>query len=93
MNVKNKKLVSSIVKSAGAILKGRLPPVVGLQSRNPWAHLYDLIIRTTGSSYKECDDERVDELIQLINREVLMYVKDEDELNSYLSEVICLKNA
>ena len=66
MNQTNSKRVQEAVKEAGAHLDGKLPPHPGLSKRNPYAHLWERIKSHMGMSYKACNDDQVDEILQLI---------------------------
>lgn len=68
MSPDNRKRVQEAVKEAGAHLDGKLPPHPGLRKRNPYAHLWERLQHHMGRSYKDCDDEQVDEILQLIQR-------------------------
>lgn len=66
MNSENCKQIQMLVKEAGAHLEGKLPPHPGLTKRNPYAHLWERIKSTFGKSYKECSDEQLEDVVQLI---------------------------
>lgn len=66
MSPDNRKRVQEAVKEAGAHLDGKLPAHVGLRNRNSYAHLWERIRYHMGKSYKDCDDEQVAEVLQLI---------------------------
>lgn len=62
MNDSNRKLVQASVKEAGLFLEGKLPG----DGRNSYAHLWERIKHHMGKSYKECDDEQLDEVLAII---------------------------
>lgn len=67
-NVKhsNAKRIQEAVKEAGAYLDGKLPPHPGLAKRNSFAHLWERIKHHMEKSYKECEDEEVDEVLSIV---------------------------
>ncbi len=82
MNQVNRRIVQHTVKRLGEILEGRLPPVAGLQRRNPWAHLWDLIGRTMGNSYKDCDDTDLPTIMAALREEASLHLTT-TELQSF----------
>lgn len=68
MTPENKKRVQDAVASAGDFLKDKLPPHAGegAPARNSYAHLWHAIKERYGKSYKECNDEDVDGILQLV---------------------------
>mgnify|MGYP001236671603 FL=1 len=59
-------IIQEAVRIGGDQLKGKLPPIPWLPKRNPYAHLYERIKAKMGKSYKECDDEDAERIMELI---------------------------
>lgn len=72
----NVEIVREAVKVAGEELKGRLVPIPGIQTRNPWAHVWKCIKDGMGKSYRECWDSEMPQILALIE-ESKTYVGDE----------------
>lgn len=66
MSPENCKIIQDAVKETGLALEGKLPPCKFLKKRNPYAHLWERIKHHMGKSYKECDDEQLKTIIELI---------------------------
>jgi hypothetical protein len=66
MSPENCKIIQDAVKEAGLALEGKLPPCKFLKKRNPYAHLWERIKHHMGKSYKECDDEQLKNIIELV---------------------------
>lgn len=66
MNAENRRRVQAAVKDAGEALDGKLPSMTGLTRRNPWAHVWERIMDRFGCSYRDVDDDRVEEVLELI---------------------------
>lgn len=66
MNVENEKRIQDAVKIAGDCLDGKLPINPFFPKRNPHAHLWERIKFHMGKSYKDCADEDVDTILEII---------------------------
>ena len=61
------KIIRENIATAGAELEGKLPPSPHHARRNPYAHLYKCIKNKMGKSYKECNDDDFEQIIELID--------------------------
>lgn len=66
MNEVNRTRIKEAVKLAGIALVGKLPASSQLLKRNPYAHLWERIKTTMGKSYKDCADEDVEKILEII---------------------------
>ncbi len=66
MSPENAKRIQAAVREVGAQLEGKLPPLPELEKRNPYAHLWKCIKTKMGKSYKECSDEDVEQILEVI---------------------------
>ena len=66
MSPENAKRVREAAAIAGDELKGRLPPLHDHPVRNSYAHVWREIKEHFGKTYKECDDDQVEEMLVLI---------------------------
>lgn len=66
MSPENCKKIQGAVKTAGADLEGKLPAKSNLLKRNPYAHLWERIKYVMGKSYKDCDDDDLEKILELI---------------------------
>lgn len=60
-------IVRAAAKDAGDHLKGKLPPHPGLKVRNSYAHIWERLKARLGKSYRECDDEDLPRILELID--------------------------
>lgn len=61
------RVVREAVAAAGAALEDKLPPSPHHHRRNPYAHVYKYVKNQMGKSYKDCDDDDVEQIIELID--------------------------
>lgn len=54
------------VDESGRSLIGRLPEHVGKPHRNPYAHIWERLRFHLGKSYKECEDDDVTHILEII---------------------------
>lgn len=66
MNDVNMKLVRTEVNMIGDELKATLQPHPDHPVRNPYAHIWRTVKEKYGVSYRELDDDQVEEIIALI---------------------------
>lgn len=66
MSPENKKLIQAAAKEAADHLIGKLPPALGLSKRNAHAHVWERIKSKMGRSYKDCSDDQVDVILEII---------------------------
>lgn len=66
MSPENQLRVRAAVNEAGDFLKGKLPDVLHLHKRNPYAHVWERIKTKMGKSYKECNDDQVDDILATV---------------------------
>ena len=66
MSPENCKRVQEAVKEAGTFLIGKLPEHLDLRQRNSYAHLWERIKSHMGKSYKECNDEQINDILAVI---------------------------
>ena len=59
-------MVREAAKEAGDHLKGKLPPCPFLKERNSYAHVWERLKTRLGKSYKDCDDEDLLRILELI---------------------------
>lgn len=59
-------MVREAAKEAGDHLKGKLPPCPFLKERNSYAHIWERLKARLGKSYKDCDDEDLLRILELI---------------------------
>ncbi|MAR57630.1 MAG: hypothetical protein CMP15_06725 [Rickettsiales bacterium] len=72
MNKNNKKILWQIIQEAGSYLQGKLPEHPHHPNgRNAYAHIALSIKKKFKVSYKDIDDEKLNEVIKYIN-----YLKD-----------------
>ena len=72
MSPENSKYIWKMILKAGDFLKDKLPPHSSHpKGRNPYAHVALEIKNHFGVSYKDIDDEKIDEVISCIQ-----YIKD-----------------
>jgi len=62
----NIEIVRAAVKDAGDHLNGKLPSCKFLKKRNPYAHLYERLKFRLGRSYKDCSDDELPRILELI---------------------------
>ena len=60
------KKIREAVTLGGKALDGRLPPKPGLINRNPYAHIWREIKQKMGKSYKDCDDEDEEKILDIV---------------------------
>ena len=60
------KIVRAAAKEAGDHLQGKLPPCKFLKKRNSYAHIYERLVAMLGRSYKDCDDEDLPIILEVI---------------------------
>ena len=56
------KYIQIVAKEAGDHLKDKLPG----DHRNSYAHIWERIKSKMGKSYKECSDDQLDEILEII---------------------------
>lgn len=66
MSEESAKIVREAAREAGDHLKGRLPPCKFVKKRNSYAHIYERLCAMLGKSYKECDDEDLPIILEII---------------------------
>jgi hypothetical protein len=66
LSKESKKIVQQAVIEGGKSLEGKLPPCQFLKKRNPYAHLYERLKSRLGRSYKDCDDDELPRILELI---------------------------
>lgn len=66
LSKENLEIVRVAAKDAGDHLDGKLPPCKFLKKRNPYAHLYERLKHRLGRSYKDCDDDELPRILELI---------------------------
>ena len=72
MTPENKKILWSRILEAGDFLKDKLPPHPSHpKGRNPYAHVALEIKNQFGASYKDIEDEKINEVINYIQ-----YIRD-----------------
>ena len=59
-------MVREAAKEAGDHLKGKLPPCPFLKERNSYAHIWERLKARLGKSYKDCGDEDLLRILELI---------------------------
>ncbi len=59
-------IVREAAREAGDHLKGKLPPCPFLKERNSYAHIWERLKSRLGRSYKECEDEELPRILELI---------------------------
>ena len=63
----NKKKVWALIQNQGDLLLNKLSPHPNHpKGRNPYAHICSLIKSHFGCSYKDVDDERIEQMINFI---------------------------
>jgi len=67
LSKESKKIVQQAVIEGGKALEGKLPPCPFLKKRNPYAHLYERLRTRLGRSYKDCDDDDVPRILEMID--------------------------
>jgi hypothetical protein len=73
MSPENKKKVQDKVAETGKLLEGRLPALPELNNRNSYAHLWKCIKDRFGKSYKDCSDDDLNDIMEMIEHEKLAY--------------------
>ena len=67
MNKENQKIIWKLIQNQGDFLKEKLRPHPHHpKGRNPYAHICSLIKNKFNSSYKDVEDENIEELIIFI---------------------------
>lgn len=66
LSSENRKMIQQAVADSGKALEGKLPPCPFLKKRNPYAHLYERLRARLGRSYKDCEDEEMPRILDLI---------------------------
>jgi len=66
LSKENVEIIRAAAKDAGDHLDGKLPPCQFLKKRNPYAHLYERLKSRLGRSYKDCDDDEVPRILEMI---------------------------
>ena len=67
LSIESQKLIYAAGKEAGDFLKDKLKPCEGHPVRNPYAHVWERVKHHLGGfSYKDCDDEDVPVILELI---------------------------
>ncbi len=66
LSKENIELIRERAKDAGDHLKGNLPPCKFLKERNSYAHIWERLKHRLGKSYKECDDQEVPRILEMI---------------------------
>jgi hypothetical protein len=59
-------IVRAAARDAGDHLKGKLPPCPFLKERNSYAHIWERLKARLGRSYKDCDDDELPRILELI---------------------------
>ena len=68
MNEYNKKILWKMIQEAGDYLNGKLPELSSHpRGRNPYAHIALSIKTKFNRTYKDIDDEKLNEVIKYIN--------------------------
>lgn len=66
MSPENRKIILAAAREAGDFLKGKLPEIDGHPARNSYAHVFERVKHHMGMSYKDCTDEDVQKILDLI---------------------------
>jgi hypothetical protein len=66
LSKENVEIVRAAAKDAGDHLNGKLPPCKFLKKRNSYAHLYERLKFRLGRSYKDCSDDELPRILELI---------------------------
>jgi len=66
LSKENIEIVKVAAKDAGNHLEGKLPPCPFLKKRNPYAHLYERLRARLGRSYKDCNDDELPRILEMI---------------------------
>lgn len=66
LSAENIELVREKAREAGDHLKGKLPPCKFLKVRNSYAHVFERLKSRLGRSYRDCDDDEVPRILELI---------------------------
>ena len=67
MSPELQKVILEAARLAGDELKGKLPPhACHPKGRNSYAHIFERIKAKMGKSYKECDDEEAEDILNII---------------------------
>jgi hypothetical protein len=66
LSPENIQIIRVKAREAGDHLKGRLPPCKFLKVRNSYAHVYERLKARLGRSYKDCEDEEMPRILELI---------------------------
>ena len=68
MNVENKRRIWALIQKAGDHLTGQLPDHPNHpKGRNPYAHVALCVKEKFNMSYKDIQDEKLDDVIKFIN--------------------------
>jgi len=59
-------IVRAAAKDAGDHLNGKLPPCKFLKQRNSYAHIWERLKSRLGRSYKDCDDDDLPRILEMI---------------------------
>jgi len=66
LSSESRKMIQQVVADSGKALEGKLPPCPFLKKRNPYAHLYERLRARIGRSYKNCEDDEVPRILEMI---------------------------
>jgi hypothetical protein len=66
MTPENKQRIKDAAKDAGDFLNGKLIDIPNLPKRNSWAHIWKCIKDEMGLSYKDCDNDQVEQILKII---------------------------
>ena len=58
--------IREAVALGGKALDGRLPVKEGFPKRNPYAHIWREIKQKMGKSYKDCNDEDEEQILDIV---------------------------
>lgn len=58
--------IREAVALGGKALDGRLPDKEGFSKRNPYAHIWREIKQKMGKTYKECNDDDEEQILDIV---------------------------
>jgi hypothetical protein len=67
MKQENKLAIREAVAEAAEFLKDRIKPTAEIPNRNAYAHIWKAIKTEFGHSYKECSDEDLVRILEIIS--------------------------
>lgn len=64
----NKMIIIDMVSSLGKKIEGKLQPTKEIPNRNPYAHIWKEIKNHFGKSYKDCEDEDMKIICEILEK-------------------------